>query len=278
MMPTTITPSHTTRKSGRTVRKPSRMDDDIDTPNPMGVVVPLRHDLIAPKDSIRTVKSNKYRFAEGKCSASLPCTDIVSTNDVKYASSSSDDSKRYHRSDNYSKTHLYDKWMSSKDNCRDILQKNNNLHTSLSKVKKQLASSEKVADVVLETKKKLQASGETIFKLRSEKQSLTDTITSLNRDYKQLLESKANDKTHYDATLKLKVATLIQTHKSGINEFELTIKKKDLSEQAYQDEIKRLKEVVGANQLKLKNYDILSSQAFKANLQMKTFEGKAVVR
>ena len=51
----------------------------------------------------------------------------------------------------------------------------------------------------------------------------TDTITSLNRDYKQLLESKANDKTHYDFTLKFKVATLIQTHKSSINEFELTI-------------------------------------------------------
>ena len=65
MMPTTITPSHTTRKSGRTVRKPSRMDDDVDTPNMVGIVVPLRHDLIAPKESIRTLKSNKYRFAVG---------------------------------------------------------------------------------------------------------------------------------------------------------------------------------------------------------------------
>ena len=79
---------------------------------------------------------------------------------------------------------------------------------------------------MLDTKKKLQASGESIFKLRSEKQSLTDTITSLNRDYKQLLESKANDKTHYDSTLKLKVVTSIQAPKSSINEFELTIKKK----------------------------------------------------
>jgi len=74
------------------------------------------------------------------------------------------------------------------------------------------------------------------------------------------------------------VATLIQTHKCNINEFELTIKRKDLSELANQEEIKRLKEVVGSNQTKLKNYDLPSSQAFKANLQMKTFEGKAVVR
>ena len=69
------------------------MDDAVDTPNPVGIVVPLRHDLIAPKDSIRTVKSNKYRFVEGKCSAPIPCTDIFSTKDVEYTSSSSDESK-----------------------------------------------------------------------------------------------------------------------------------------------------------------------------------------
>ena len=74
------------------------------------------------------------------------------------------------------------------------------------------------------------------------------------------------------------MATLIQTHKCNVSEFELTLKRKDLSELANREEIKRLKEVVGANQTKLKNYDLLASQAFKANLQMKTFEGKAVVR
>jgi len=139
------------------------MDDAVVTPNPVGIVVPLRHDLMAPKESIRTVKSNKYRIVEVKCSAPLPCTYVVSTKDEEYTSSSSDESKRYHRSDNYSKTRLYDKWMSSKDNSRDIHQKNSDLHTSLSKMKKKLASSEKIADIVRDTKKKLQASVESIF-------------------------------------------------------------------------------------------------------------------
>ena len=114
--------------------------------------------------------------------------------------------------------------------------------------------------------------------MKSEKQSLTDTVTSLNRDYKQLLEAKGNDKSHYDATLKLKVATLIQNHKCNVTELELIQKIKDLTELANQEELKRLKEVIGANQTKLKNYDLLAAQAFKANLQMKTFESKAVVR
>ena len=104
-----------------------------------------------------------------------------------------------------------------------------------------------------DTKKKLQLCAESISKLKSEKQSLTDTILSLNRDYKQLLEAISNDKCHYDATLKLKVATLILNHKCNVSEFELTLKRKDLSEGANQEEIKRLKEVVGANQTKLKN-------------------------
>ena len=67
------------------------MYDAVDSPNPVGIVVPLRHDLMAPKDSICTVKSNKYRFVEVKCSAPLPCTDMVSTKDVEYTSSSSEE-------------------------------------------------------------------------------------------------------------------------------------------------------------------------------------------
>ena len=84
-------------------------------------------------------------------------------------------------------------------------------------MKKQLLSSDKIADIVRDTKKKLQASVEAVSRLKSEKQSLTNTITSLNRDYKQLLDAKSHDKTHYDATVKLKVATLTQTHKCNIS-------------------------------------------------------------
>ena len=135
-----------------------------------------------------------------------------------------------------------------------------------------------IADIVHDTKKKLQSCVESVSMLKSEQKSLTDTVTSLNRDYKQLLEAISNDKCQYDATLKLKVATLILNHKCNVSEFELTLKRKDLAEGANQEEIKRLKEVVGACQTKLKKYDLLASQAFTANLQMKTFEGKAVVQ
>ena len=126
--------------------------------------------------------------------------------------------------------------------------------------------------------KKLQATVEMVSILKSENQSLSDTVRSLNRDYKQLHDSKGNDKTHYDATLKLKVATLIQTHKWDGTDLELIQKKKDLVDSANKEEIKRLRDAISTNQDKLKNYDMLASTASKANLQMKTFENKAVVR
>ena len=282
-MPTTVTPCQATRKSARTIRKPNRIDDDVVTPNPMGAVINPAHDLMidtsTPKKLFPTSKAKRMiRVLQVKCSKPVPCTDDVSTKDEESTSISSSDSNKYHRSGNYTKTHLYDKWMVAKDNSRDLQQKNSDLLTTIHKLKKELAFADKTVDIVRDTKKKLRSSVESVSKLKSEKQSLTDTVTSLNRDYKQLLETRANDKSHNDATLKLKVATLIQTHKSNVGEFELMIKRKDLSEVANQEEIKRLKEVVGANQVKLKNYDLLASQAFKANLQMKTFEGKAVVR
>ena len=117
-----------------------------------------------------------------------------------------------------------------------------------------------------------------VCKIKSEIQSLTDTVRSLNRDYKHLLESKSNDKNHYDSTLKLKVATLVQNQHCKVSELELIQKKKDLIDLANQEEIKRLKDTISANQAKLKNYDVLATTAFKSNLQMKTFESKAVVR
>ena len=135
-MPTTITPSQHIRKSARTIHKPIRMDDDVVTPNPMGVVIPLTHDLMTPKQSIRTVKSRKKRVVSVKCSAPLPCADDVSTKDEESTSSSSEESKRYRRSGNYSKTHLFDNWMLCKDISRDLEQQNSDIHTSLSKMKK----------------------------------------------------------------------------------------------------------------------------------------------
>ena len=65
-----------------------------------------------------------------------------------------------------------------------------------------------------------------VSKIKSENQSLADTVRSLNRDYKQLLESKSQEKTHFDATLKLKLATLEQNHKCDVTELELIQKKK----------------------------------------------------
>ena len=105
-----------------------------------------------------------------------------------------------------------------------------------------------------------------VSKLQSENQSLADTVRSLNRYYKQLLESKGNDKRHYDATLKLKVATLVQIHKCNVTKLELIQKKIDLIDSDNQEDIKRLKDAISANQAKLKKYDILASTAFKANL------------
>ena len=272
-MPTTITPCQATRKSARTIRKPNRMDDVVTTPNPVGVVIRSTLDQMTEISPTKIIKLNPtskgrklIRLMQVKCAKPLPCTDDISTKDEESTSSSSDDSKRYHRSDNYSKPHLYNKWMVAKDNLRDLHQKNSDLIKTVFKLKKELASAEKFVDIVRGTKKKLQSSIASITKLKSEKQSLTDTVTSLNRDYKQLLEAKGNDKSHYDATLKLKVATLIQNHKCNVTELELIQKGKDLTELANQEEIKRLKEVVGANQTKLKNYDLLAAQAFKANL------------
>ena len=95
-----------------------------------------------------------------------------------------------------------------------------------------------------DTKKKIQASAELVSKLKSENQSLADIVRSLNRDYKQLLESKGNDKRHYDATLKPKVATLVQTHKWNVTKLELIQKKKDLIDSENQEEIKRLKDAI----------------------------------
>ena len=74
--------------------------------------------------------------------------------------------------------------MLCKDNSRDLEQQNSDLHTSLSKIKKELAITEKIADIVHDTKKKLASCVESVSKLKSEKQSLADTVTSLNRDYK----------------------------------------------------------------------------------------------
>ena len=256
-MTTTVTPCQATRKSARTIRKPNRMDDDVVTPNPMGAVINPAHDLMidtsTPKKLLPTSKAKRMiRVLQVKCSKPVPCTDDVSTMDEESTSISSDDSNRYHRSDNYTKTHLYDKWMVAKDNSRDLQQKNSDLLTTIHKLKKELAFADKTVDIVRDTKKKLRSSVESVSKLKSEKQSLTDTVTSLNRDYTQLIESKGNDKSHCDATLKLKVATLIQNHKCNVTELELIQKRKDLTELANQEEIKPLEEIVATNQTKLK--------------------------
>ena len=254
-MPTTVTPSNS-RKSGRKVRKPDRMDDSVITPNPVRVTVPL------------------------PASKSLPHTVDISTKGSKDSSSSenSNSDSKYHRSKNYSRFQLYQKWCVAKELTKDLQSENKGLLTKVAKLRKDLSLSDKTCDILRDTKRKLQASVESVVKLKSENQSLSDTVKSLNRDYRQLLESKANEKSHFDATLKLKEATLIQKHKCNVGELELLQKRKDLIEIANQEEIKRLKEMISSNQTKLKNYDMLASQAFKANLQMKTFENKAVVR
>ena len=60
-----------------------------------------------------------------------------------------------------------------------------------------------------------------VSKVKYEKQCLTTTMTSLNRDHKQLVESNSDNKSYYDATMKLEVATVVQNHKVYVTEFEL---------------------------------------------------------
>ena len=141
-------------------------------------------------------------------------------------SCSSSSSDGYHPSDNYNPHQLYKNWMLSKDTVKDCKSSNKDLLAEVCKLKKDLTVSEKSMDSLRDTKKKLQSSFEMVSKLKSEIQSLTDTVRSLNRDYKHLLESKSNNKNHYDSTLKLKVATLVQNQQCKVSELELIKKKR----------------------------------------------------
>ena len=198
------------------------MDETVTTPNPVGVPVPPSHVLMTdPKASIPTSKARKFiRVIQVKATKPVPCTVDISTKESR-DSSSSDDSKydsKYHRLNNYSKFHLYQKWCVAKDTTKDFQNENKELLTTVTKLKKYLTFADKTRDVMLDTKRKLQASVESISKFKSENQSLSDMVKCLNRDYKQLLDSKCNEKSHYDATLKLKVATLIQKHKYNVTQ------------------------------------------------------------
>lgn len=91
-----------------------------------------------------------------------------------------------------------------------------------------------------------------LLKWFPEIQSLTDNVRSLNRDHKELIEFKSNNKRHYDATVKLNVVTWVQNHRCNVTKLELIQKRKDLIELANQGEIRRLREEIRANKTDIK--------------------------
>ena len=152
-MPTTI-PTSNTRKSGRKIRKPERMDET--TPNPKGVVSRPTHILMSnkvphnSKCTIHTTKARKMisvlqvkvpKPKSGK--QSLPCTIDV---DSKVGSCSSSSSDGYHPSDNYDPHQLYKNWMLSKDTVKDCKSSNKDLLADVCTLKKDLIVSVKSID------------------------------------------------------------------------------------------------------------------------------------
>lgn len=88
----------------------------------------------------------------------------------------------------------------SQRHLEDLQESNKDLLAAIAKLKNNLAIA-KTIGVMRGTKRKLQTTIETIYKLKSKTQTPTDLITSLSTDYNQLLESKANDKSNYNSTL-----------------------------------------------------------------------------
>ena len=111
-MSTTIPPSNT-RKSGRKVRKPDRINDAVTTPNPKGIVTKPTHVLMSTKVTTkRTIPTSTTRVTAVKPVTPSTLTKVSRDETDTYSSSDEDG---YHLSDNYSRLQLYKNWIVSKD-------------------------------------------------------------------------------------------------------------------------------------------------------------------
>lgn len=223
-MPTTITPSNP-RKSGRVVHRPNRMDGTVTTSNPKGIVIHLTHDLMAPNVSIPRSNARKLiRVLQVKAAKSLPCNIDVAQRKIEM--------NRVvvplmivNRGIIVLITTLdiifYEKCMAAKDTVKDYRGCNKDLLADVYTLKIDLSITEKSIDITRDNTRKPQASVELVSKLIHKYQSLTGTVSYLTRDYQQLLESKGTAKSHYDDTLKLNVARMVQNRKCDATKLEL---------------------------------------------------------
>ena len=270
-----VTPNPT-RRSTRTIVRPTRLGDDSSVRESTARNDPPEHDLMADASAV----NNDPTAAEKvPVETIIAVDDTVDDDEASESSNSSSTSNRNPPFKNYSRSDLYDKLILAKEAYKELKLAYSAQERELKATRKELGLLERKSERLDMTESKLRRACQDLHQAKVDKKVLADKVKSVTNTAREVESSKKALKDSLKAKYKLEEQQKQLVHDSAYAKLQhdttLNRARSEILLSNQDEKIKRLEGEIHNLKGKARQYDAIAATGIKTVISLNAFEKRA---